>query len=77
LTEENRRDIVKKVSKLGEAAKVRVRNVRRDANDSLKKLELSEDDLKGYTEDVQTLTNETNKLVESIVAAKEKDVMTV
>lgn len=77
MTEENRREIAKKVSKFGEACKIRVRNIRRDGNDSLKKLELSEDDLKGYTEDVQTLTNEKIKLVDTIIATKEKDIMTV
>lgn len=77
MTEENRRDIAKKVSKLGEASKVRIRNLRREGNDCLKKLELSEDDLKGYNEDVQTLTNDKNKMVDQLVAAKEKEILTV
>ena len=57
LTEERRRDLVKVVKKYAEEAKVAVRNVRRDGNDDLKKLEkageITEDDLRGYTEDIQ------------------------
>jgi ribosome recycling factor len=57
LTEDRRRALVKDVEKLEEAGKVSLRNIRRDANDDIKKLELTEDDEKGYLEDIQTLTN--------------------
>ena len=61
LTEERRKELIKQVKKYGEDAKVAVRNVRRDANDQLKKLEkdkaISEDELKKATDDVQKLTD--------------------
>lgn len=78
LTEETRRDLTKDVSKLAEDAKVVVRNIRRDANDNIKKdKDLTEDDSKGYQEDVQTLTDKTIKLIESIAKEKEVEIMTV
>lgn len=62
LTEERRKELVKVVKKYAEDAKVAVRNVRRDANDDLKKLEkngdITEDELRASTEDVQKLTDE-------------------
>ncbi|MFP3325085.1 ribosome recycling factor, partial [Planococcus sp. SIMBA_160] len=62
LTEERRKELVKVVKKYSEEAKVAVRNVRRDANDDLKKLEkngeITEDELRSSTEDVQKLTDE-------------------
>jgi ribosome recycling factor len=54
LTEARRRELIKDVEKLGEHAKVSIRNVRRDGNDHIKKLSLPEDAEKGYIEDVQT-----------------------
>lgn len=81
LTEERRRELVKLVKKYSEDAKVAVRNVRRDANDDLKKLEkngeITEDDLKGYSEDVQKLTDEHIAKIESITKDKEKEIMEV
>ncbi len=81
LTEERRKDLVKQVKKTGEESKVAIRNVRRDANDAIKKLEkasdISEDDSKGYQEDVQTLTDDYIEKINQSVLAKEKDLMTV
>ncbi|WP_078413228.1 ribosome recycling factor [Priestia abyssalis] len=81
LTEERRRELVKLVKKYSEDAKVAVRNVRRDANDDLKKLEkngeITEDDLKGYSEDVQKLTDEHIAKIDSITKDKEKEIMEV
>lgn len=77
MTEQRRRELCKEVSKMGENAKVAVRNVRRDANDALKKLELPEDDEKGYLEDVQTLTDKKIKKVEELASLKEKELLTI
>lgn len=81
LTEERRKELAKTVHKYGEEAKVAVRNIRRDANDQLKKIEkdskITEDDLKGYIEDVQELTNNYVKKVEEVVDEKEKDIINV
>lgn len=81
LTEERRKELAKLVHKYGEEAKVAIRNIRRDANDSLKKLEkdstITEDDLKGYTDDVQELTNKYTAKIDELVAEKEEDIMHV
>lgn len=81
LTEDRRKEIVKDVKKQGEEGKVAVRNVRRDMTDVLKKLEksenLPEDQVKGLQDDIQKLTDDYVKQVESLVAAKEKEVLTV
>lgn len=78
-TEERRKQLAKEVSKMGEEAKVAVRNVRRDANDQLKKLEkdkaISEDELKKATDDVQKLTDKYVAKVDEKCAAKEKEIM--
>lgn len=75
MTEERRKELVKQVSKLEEGTKVAIRNIRRDANDALKKLKLTEDDEKGYLEDVQTLTDKKIKEVENITAKKSEELM--
>lgn len=79
LTEERRKELGKLARKSGEDAKVAVRNVRRDANEQLKKLEkdktLSEDELKKATEDVQKLTDKFVAKVDDKCAAKEKEIM--
>ena len=79
LTEERRKELTKQVKKYGEDAKVAVRNVRRDANDQLKKLEkdkaISEDELKKATDDVQKLTDKYVAKVDEKCAAKEKEIM--
>ena len=81
MTEERRREIVKDVKKLGEEAKVAVRNVRRDMSDDLKKLEksenLPEDMVKDNQDKIQKLTDKYTGLIDTNVAAKEKEVMTV
>jgi ribosome recycling factor len=81
LTEERRRELVKVVKKYSEDAKVAVRNVRRDANDDLKKLEkngdITEDDLRGYTEDIQKETDKYIAKVDDVTKNKEKEIMEV
>ena len=80
LTEERRKALVKDVKKKGEAAKVAVRNIRRDGNDAFKKLkgtEVSEDEIKDMEEDLQKLTDKYIKEVDKSVEAKSKEVMTV
>lgn len=80
LTEERRKDLVKDVKKKGEAAKVAVRNIRRDANDSFKKLkgtEVSEDTIKELEVQMQKLTDKYIKDVDKAVEEKSKEIMTV
>lgn len=81
LTEERRKDFVKLVKKFGEDAKVAIRNVRRDANEHLKREEkekkMSEDDLKNLEEEVQKLTDQHIKLIDDILKHKEKEIMEV
>ncbi|MGL4334901.1 MAG: ribosome recycling factor [Lactococcus garvieae] len=77
LTEERRKEMVKKVKAMAETAKVGVRNARRDANDALKKLDITEDEVKSYQDDVQKLTDVYVKKADDIAKAKETDVMTV
>lgn len=81
LTEERRKDLVKLVKKESEEAKVVIRNIRRDANDELKKLEkngdITEDDLRGYSEDIQKLTDSHIEQIEQITREKEKDILEV
>ena len=81
LTEDRRREITKDVRKMGEDAKVAVRNVRRDMVDDLKKAEkeenLSEDIVKDNQDKIQKVTDKYTKIVESLVEEKEKEVLTV
>lgn len=80
LTEERRKDLVKQAHMEGESAKVSIRGARKEANDSLKKLQkdgLSEDLEKDAEADVQKLTDDFGKKVDSLVEAKEKDIMTI
>lgn len=80
LTEERRKELVKKARTAGENAKVGVRNARRDAIETLKKLQkegLPEDAEKDFETEVQKLTDNFSKKVEEILAAKEKEIMTV
>ncbi len=78
LTEERRRDIVKQAKKYGEEAKVAIRNIRRDTMDLIKIDEdLSEDYQKRAQDDVQKVTDESIKMVDQVVAEKEKEIMAV
>ena len=80
LTEERRKELVKDVKKKGEAAKVAVRNVRRDANDAFKKLEkqdISEDEIKELVEKIQKVTDKFVKEIDKAVDEKSKEILTV
>ncbi|MGD9489392.1 MAG: ribosome recycling factor [Calditrichaceae bacterium] len=81
LSEERRKDLVKLVKKFSEDGRVAVRNVRRDGNDHLKKLEkdheISEDELSIYLDEIQELTDSHTKSIDEIMAKKEKEVMEV
>ncbi len=81
LNEERRKELVKYAKKLGEDAKVAVRNIRRDANEGFKKLEksehVSEDDLKKGEKEIQKMTDDTIKHIDDLVASKEKEIMTI
>ncbi len=81
LTEERRKELVKHVKKIAEEFRVAIRNIRRDAIDTLKKLkkdkEISEDDLFKLQDDAQDETNSYIKQIDDITASKEKEVMEV
>ncbi|ATD30569.1 ribosome recycling factor [Macrococcoides bohemicum] len=81
LTEERRKELVKEAKKEAENAKVAIRNIRRDANDALKKAEkngeLTEDDLKSFTDDVQTETDNHIKKIDALTAEKESSILEV
>ncbi|MBQ9536401.1 MAG: ribosome recycling factor [Desulfovibrionaceae bacterium] len=81
LTEERRKELCKISRKFAEEAKISVRNVRRDANDSLKKMEkdkqITEDELKKATENVQKLTDKFVEEVDKRCSAKEKEIMEI
>ena len=81
LTEERRKELAKDVKKKGEGAKVAVRNIRRDAMDSIKKMEkagdISEDDLKQGEEKIQKITDKMIEKVDKAIETKTKEIMTV
>ena len=81
MTEERRKELTKVVRSEGESAKVAVRNLRRDANDAVKKLEkdktVSEDEQKRSEADIQKLTDRFIADVDKLVAAKEQEIMAV
>ncbi len=81
LTEERRKELVKDVKKKAEAAKVAIRNIRRDANDAIKKLskanEISEDEVKSLEDQVQKVTDKYVTEVDKAMEAKSKEVLTV
>lgn len=81
LTEERRRDLVKVVKKKGEEAKVAIRSIRRDANETIKKQkkngDITEDDQKIMEEDAQKATDASIKDIDKIIADKEKEIMEV
>lgn len=80
LTEERRSELVKMTKKFGEEAKVAIRNIRRDANDDIKKLEkngISEDESRGHQEEIQKTTDKFIAEVDKVLSAKEKEIMEV
>lgn len=81
LTEEKRKELVKSVKKLGEDAKIAIRNSRRDQNDIVKKAEknkeITEDDVKKFSDEIQKVTDKYVAEVDKLVEAKEKELLTV
>ena len=81
LTEERRKDLAKDVKKKGEAAKIAIRNIRRDANDAIKKLqkanEITEDQQADGEDQIQKLTDKYIAVIDKSVEAKTKEIMTV
>lgn len=81
LTEERRNDLVKKVKKMGEEVKVAVRNIRRDANEEIKKIQkdgrITEDDGHRGTQEIQKLTDRSIETVDDILHRKEKEILEI
>ena len=77
LTEETRKDYVKQVKGVSEDAKVALRNIRQDANNDIKKLEVSEDDIKIGQEEVQELINKYNKIIDEKLKEKEQELLSI
>ncbi|MCI8634132.1 MAG: ribosome recycling factor [Eubacterium sp.] len=80
LTEERRKELAKDIKKKGEGAKVAIRNIRRDANDTLKKLakgDVSEDEIKDLEDDAQKMTDKYIAKIDKAVEAKTKEILTV
>ena len=81
LTEDKRKDLVKQVKKLGEDAKIVIRNSRRDQNEAVKKAEkdknITEDDVKKFGEEIQKITDGFIKQVDDTISVKERELLTV
>ena len=81
LNEERRAEIKKMIKSMGEKCKISVRNIRRDANEELKKLlknkEVSEDEEKSYEKNIQNITDKHISIIDEKVTAKEKEIMTI
>lgn len=81
LTEDRRKELAKDVKKKGEGAKVAIRNIRRDANDTFKKMEkndeITEDELKEATDKIQKITDKAIEKVDKAVENKTKEILTV
>ena len=81
LNEERRTELKKIIKSIGEKCKISIRNIRRDANEELKKLlkskEIGEDEEKSYEKNVQTITDKHIQIVDEKVASKEKEIMTI
>tara|TARA_B100002052_G_C15593736_1_gene467822 strand:- start:56 stop:607 length:552 start_codon:yes stop_codon:yes gene_type:complete len=81
LNEERRTELKKLIKSIGEKCKVSIRNIRRDANEELKKLlkakEIGEDDEKNYEKKIQTITDNHIEAVDDKVSSKEKEIMTI
>ena len=80
-TEERRKEYVKQVKKIGEDAKIAVRNVRREGNDLLKKLEkekaISQDEEKASQTNIQQVTDEHIRIIDDLIGTKEKELMSL
>lgn len=77
LTEDRRREFVKQAKTMAEEAKIALRNIRQDANNSIKKLEINEDEQKSGMDEVQELINSYNKKVDERLREKEEELMTI
>lgn len=77
LTEDTRKEYVKQVKGMAEDAKIALRNIRQDANNDIKKLEISEDDIKGLTNEVQDLINKYNNIVLEKLKEKEQELLSI
>ena len=77
LTEDRRRELVKQAKAMSEEGKIALRNIRQDANNSIKRLELNEDEEKRSEAEVQELINKYNKIVEEKAKEKEEELMTI
>jgi len=81
LTEERRKEMVKQIKKMGENAKIPIRNVRREGNEKTKKMEkdkeISQDNMKQITAKIQTVTDDHVKIVDELMVEKEKELMEV
>jgi len=81
LNEERRTELKKMIKSMGEKCKVSIRNIRRDANDELKKLlkskEIGEDEEKSFEKSVQTITDKHIQIIDDKVSTKEKEIMTI
>ena len=77
LTEERRKEYVKEAKSIAEEAKIALRNIRQDANGSIKKLEIPEDEQKSSQEGVQELINKYNKIVDEKLKVKENELMEI
>lgn len=77
LTEERRRELVKQVKQIAEEGKIALRNIRQDSNNDIKKLKLPEDIEKNGNEEIQSLINKYNKIIEEKLKVKEEELMTI
>lgn len=77
LTEETRREYVKQVREIAEEGRIALRNIRQDANNEIKRLDITEDDIKGGQSDVQDLISKYNKVIEAKLKEKEQELMSV
>ena len=77
LTEERRKELVKIVRNESENSKIRIRNIRKDSNHEIKKTDVSDDEKKNFEIDIQELTDNFITKIDSVLSAKEKEIMTV
>lgn len=77
LTEETRKDYVKQVKTIAEECKIALRNIRQDSNNDIKKLEMTEDEIKSGNDEVQELINKYNKIVDEKLKIKENELMSI